>query len=211
MNTPSSSPIIGPSHNERGGRGVPRLCCMMSGGGRTVLNLLDAIDAGALVARIELVISSSASVAGVERCRSRGLDVLVMPGVIDASVLEDVLGERRIDAVVLAGYLKLVRIPHRYRGRIVNIHPALLPKFGGKGMHGQHVHGAVLEAGEAESGCTVHLVDEEYDKGTMLLQRRCPVLATDTPESLAARVFEQECLALPEALRAWLPTLVPIE
>jgi formyltetrahydrofolate-dependent phosphoribosylglycinamide formyltransferase len=178
---------------------------MISGGGRTVLNLLDAIERSDLVARIALVISSSADVAGVQRCRDRGLLVEVMPGVIAAERLGAVLEQHAIDAVVLAGFLKLLRIPEAYRGRIVNIHPALLPKFGGKGMHGDHVHAAVLAAGETETGCTVHLVDDTYDTGKVLLQKRCPVLRGDDVKMLAARVFEVESEAYPEALRNWLP------
>jgi phosphoribosylglycinamide formyltransferase 1 len=178
---------------------------MISGGGRTVLNLLDHIERGDLFAQIALVISSSESVAGVQRCRDRGLIVEVMPGVIPSDLLATTLDRHAIDAVVLAGYLKLLRVPAAYRGRIVNIHPALLPKFGGKGMHGDHVHAAVLAAGETETGCTVHLVDDTYDTGKVLLQKRCPVLRGDDVKMLAARVFEVECEAYPEALRNWLP------
>jgi phosphoribosylglycinamide formyltransferase-1 len=123
-----------------------------------------------------------------------------MPGAIPAAALAAVLDEHRIDWVVLAGYLKLVDIPASYRGRVVNIHPALLPDFGGAGMHGHRVHEAVLAAGRAESGCTVHLCDEVYDRGRVILQKRCPVLPDDTPETLAARVFELEKAAYPEAL-----------
>ncbi len=182
---------------------------MISGGGRTVLNLLDRIERGELFAQIALVISSSASVAGVQRCGDRGLIVEVLPGVIGEDALEAVLARYEIDAVVLAGYLKLLRIPASYRGRIVNIHPALLPKFGGKGMHGDHVHAAVLAAGETETGCTVHLVDDTYDTGKVLLQKRCPVLNGDDVKTLAARVFQIECEAYPEAIKAWLPRLQP--
>jgi phosphoribosylglycinamide formyltransferase-1 len=109
-----------------------------------------------------------------------------------------------IDWVVLAGYLKLVPITDRVRGRVINIHPALLPNFGGKGMHGMHVHRAVLEAAErgevSESGCTVHFADEEFDQGKIIEQRRCSVSAQDTAEEIAARVFELECACLPSAL-----------
>ena len=177
---------------------------MISGGGRTVLNLLDHIERGDLFAQIALVISSSESVAGVQRCRDRGLIVEVMPGVIPSDLLATTLDRHAIDAVVLAGYLKLLRVPAAYRGRIVNIHPALLPKFGGKGMHGDHVHAAVLAAGETETGCTVHLVDDTYDTGKVLLQKRCPVLKGDDVRTLAARVFGAECEAYPEAIAGWL-------
>jgi formyltetrahydrofolate-dependent phosphoribosylglycinamide formyltransferase len=179
---------------------TPRVCVMISGGGRTLINLLDHIERGSLKAKVAVVIASDGACAGVERARARRVPVLVMPGVIPGEVLERTLREHHIDFVVLAGYLKLVNIPRGYEGRVVNIHPALLPKFGGKGMHGRRVHGAVLAAGERVSGCTVHLCDGEYDTGRILLQKTCPVMAGDTPDTLAARVFEVEKAAYPEAL-----------
>ena len=105
------------------------------------------------------------------------------------------------DLVVLGGWLSLLRIPPAYAGRVINIHPALLPAFGGKGMYGRRVHAAVIEHGCKLSGCTVHLVDDQYDNGPIVLQRACPVLDDDTPETLAARVFEEEKVAYPEAIR----------
>ncbi|MCC6660064.1 MAG: phosphoribosylglycinamide formyltransferase [Phycisphaerales bacterium] len=178
----------------------PRLAVLLSGSGRTLVNLLDHIDSGALKAAIPLVIASRECV-GAQRARDRGVPaVLVVPGTIPAATLATVLDEHRIDWVVLAGYLKLVEIPPAYRGLVVNIHPALLPDFGGPGMHGRHVHEAVLAARRTQSGCTVHLCDEVYDRGRVILQKRCPVLPDDTPETLAARVFELEKAAYPEAL-----------
>lgn len=178
----------------------PRLGVLLSGGGRTLLNLADEIDAGRLDARIGLVIASRECL-GAQRARERGLAVEVIPGVIPADSLEHLLRRERIAWVVLAGYLKLVDVPAAYQGRVVNIHPALLPRHGGLGMYGHHVHEAVLASGDSESGCTVHLVDDEYDRGETVLQLRCPVLPGDTPDTLAARVFEQECAAYPAALR----------
>jgi phosphoribosylglycinamide formyltransferase-1 len=101
----------------------------------------------------------------------------------------------------MAGFLSLWEIPPELHGLVLNIHPALLPKFGGKGMHGHHVHEAVLAAGETESGCTVHYADNTYDTGPIIVQRRVPVRPGDTADTLAARVFEQECIAYPEAIR----------
>jgi phosphoribosylglycinamide formyltransferase-1 len=114
----------------------------------------------------------------------------------------------------MAGFLSLWTIPSDFQGRVLNIHPALLsptegghPRFGGKGMHGHHVHEAVLAAGETESGCTVHYADNTYDTGPIILQKKVPVLPTDTPDALAARVFEQEKFAYPEAIRLVMKTL----
>jgi len=178
----------------------PSIAVLISGGGRTLLNLLDRIEQGSLRARIPLVIAS-VECPGARRARDRGLHVEVLPGVIPADQLAQTLREHKIDWVVLAGYLKMLRIPAGYEHRVLNIHPALLPKYGGKGMFGHHVHEAVIRAGEKESGCTVHFCDAKFDTGPIVLQRRCPVLPNDTPETLAARVFEQECLAYPEALQ----------
>lgn len=183
-----------------------RLVLLISGGGRTALNILDEIERGALDAEIALVIASR-ECAGADRCRERGLDVIVEQGVIPPDRLKDILRGARADLVCLAGYLKLLPIPEGWAGRILNIHPALLPKFGGPGMYGDRVHRAVLEAGETESGCTVHECTDEFDRGTIVVQRRCPVLPDDTPETLAARVFEQECIAYPEAIRITLGKL----
>ncbi|MEL6497308.1 MAG: phosphoribosylglycinamide formyltransferase [Planctomycetota bacterium] len=185
-----------------------RLICMISGGGRTVLNLQDTIDRGELNATIPLVIASR-DCAGVERCQARGLNVQVLPGNLSSAQLAAVLIEHNADLACLAGYLRLIPVPTGWEGRILNIHPALLPKFGGPGMFGNRVHQAVLDAGETESGCTVHLCDDKYDTGPIITQRRCPVKPDDTPETLAARVFEQECIAYPEAIRAVLTKARP--
>lgn len=179
---------------------IPRLAVLISGGGRTLLNLHDHVRCGDPPAEIALVIASS-ECPGAARARERGLTVEVVPGVIPAARLEALLNAHRVDWVLLAGYLKLLDIPRSYEGRVLNIHPALLPKFGGRGMYGRRVHEAVLAAGERESGCTVHFCDARFDTGPIVVQRRCPVLPQDTPETLAARVFGEECLAYPEALR----------
>ncbi len=198
-----SSPPTTPSAP---GTGTPtpgpraRLAVLLSGSGRTLVNLLAAIAAGTLHAEVVLVIASRECL-GAQRARDAGLDTRVIPGEIPASTLAAALDETRTDLVVCAGYLKYVHVPPSYAGRIVNIHPALLPRHGGPGMFGDRVHAAVLAAGDSESGCTVHLVDEVYDHGPVLLQRRCPVQPGDTVRSLADRVFEQECVAYPLALQ----------
>ncbi len=172
----------------------------ISGGGRTLLNIHDLITSGELNAAIPLVVASRVC-AGADRARERGLHTLVIPGNIGREELARLLAPLGIDYVVLAGYLKLLPIPPGFARRVINIHPALLPKFGGKGMYGHHVHEAVLAAGEKESGCTVHYCDSEFDRGEIILQARCPVYPTDTVDSLASRVFDLECRAYPAALK----------
>lgn len=178
----------------------PRLAVLLSGSGRTLLNLLDAIARGTLNAEIVLVIASRECL-GAERARAAGLDTRIIKGEIPAPELQRLLDSVHADLVACAGYLKYLHVPPAYAGRIVNIHPALLPKHGGPGMFGDRVHAAVLAAGDTRSGCTVHLVDDVYDHGQILLQRDCPVLPTDDVHTLAARVFEQECAAYPQALQ----------
>lgn len=173
---------------------------MLSGSGRTLLNLLSAMRGGRLHAEVGLVVASR-ECAGAEHARAAGIETVVMPGAVPAAALGSLLREHAIDWVVCAGYLSYLNVPQEYAGKVVNIHPALLPAFGGKGMYGRRVHEAVLRAGAAESGCTVHLVDEVYDHGKILLRMTCPVLPGDTPETLAERVFALECRAYPEALQ----------
>ena len=183
-----------------------KVVCLVSGGGRTVLNLLDEIEAGRLDAEIPLVVADRDCQA-VERLGARGVCVERIDWPKGTRPEEwgkrawPRIEEAGADLVCNCGFLRLLAIPPAWEGRIMNIHPGLLPRFGGKGMYGHHVHAAVLEAGEKESGCTVHFVDAVYDRGPIILERKVPVLAGDTPESLAARVFEQECLAYPEAIR----------
>ena len=178
----------------------PRLLIMLSGGGRTMLNLAASIKSGELPAEIAAAIVSR-ECPGADAARNLGIPVEVVAGEIPDHELEALANRHQATWIVLAGYLRRVHIPRALAGRVVNIHPALLPKFGGPGMYGKHVHEAVLRAGETESGCTVHLCDGEYDRGRIILQERCPVLPGDTPESLAARVFEAECRTFPRALR----------
>lgn len=164
------------------------------------MNLQDAIDLGDLRATIALVVASRPC-RGVERARARGLNVVINPPGGDSNHVADLLELHRVSWIVLAGYLHLFPIPPAYRGRVVNIHPALLPEFGGPGMYGHRVHEAVLRAGRRTSGCTVHMCDEVYDHGDIVLQLTCPVLPGDTPDTLADRVFVQECKAYPLALQ----------
>lgn len=181
-----------------------RLLVFLSGSGRTLANLFDRIDDGSLPAEVALV-ASNRPCKGLDIAQDRGIGTLVIEGSPTPDQLDALVAEHRIDWIVLAGYLKLVPITDRTRGRIVNIHPSLLPRFGGPGMHGMKVHNAAVVAARAgeitESGCTVHLADETYDTGPVILQRSCPVHADDTPQALADRVFQLELEAYPEALR----------
>jgi len=183
-----------------------RMGVLISGSGRTMVNFAQRIAAGSLNATIAVVIASRPEIAGIERAKELGLPVVVIPRKQFPAVepfseaITDALGRHDVELIALAGFLSLYRFPARYRWRVLNVHPALLPKYGGKGMYGHHVHEAVLAAGETESGCTIHFADNEYDHGPIILQRRCPVLPGDTPEALADRVFHQELLAYPEAV-----------
>ena len=177
-----------------------RIVALISGGGRTVLNLQQAIERDGLSAEIVHVIASRENLAGIQRVEEIGLPVSIPdPQNYDLD-LEQLINLQEPDLICLCGYLKKVQLVPAWAGKMINIHPALLPAHGGKGMYGRHVHQAVLDAGDEVSGCTVHFVDDLYDHGPMLLQRSCPVEPGDTPETLAARVFEEECKALPEAI-----------
>jgi formyltetrahydrofolate-dependent phosphoribosylglycinamide formyltransferase len=188
-----------------------RLAILLSGSGRTLENLLEWIAAGRLNASVEVVIASRGDVRGVEVAQRAGLPTRVLPQGTHSTAewsaeIFAACRAAKADLVVMAGFLKLVEIPADFAGRVINIHPALLPAFGGQGFHGMHVHRAVLARGCTVSGCTVHLVDNEYDHGRIILQKTVPVLPDDTPESLAARVFAVECHVLPEAIARFSPS-----
>ncbi len=184
-----------------------RLVVLISGGGTTLKNLLEKIAAGQLAAEIALVISSTSKARGLDIAREAGIPTQVIVRKRFATPEEHseaVFGAcraARCDWVVMGGYLTHVLIPPDFENRVLNIHPGLIPAFCGKGFYGAHVHEAVLEYGAKISGCTIHFVDNEYDHGPIILQKVVPVLDDDTPESLAARVFQAECEAYPEALR----------
>jgi phosphoribosylglycinamide formyltransferase 1 len=180
-----------------------RLAVAISGRGSNLAALLAALPAGS-PAEVALVLSNRPAAGGLEIARQHTLPTVVLADPADATAWLDALSEHRIDLIVLAGYLKLVppALVNRYRGRIINIHPALLPAFGGPGMYGHRVHEAVLALGAAVSGATVHLVDEVYDRGPILAQARVPVLPGDTPETLAERVLELEHRLLPAVVLA---------
>jgi phosphoribosylglycinamide formyltransferase 1 len=163
--------------------------------------LIEACQQGHVPATVTAVVAPVEGTAASEIAQTLGVPVLVVEAGDDyPNRLLEALSE--CDWVCLAGFMRLlpVEVLRAFPGRVLNVHPALLPKFGGKGMYGMHVHRAVLEAGEQESGCTVHVVTEAYDEGPIVLQARCEVLPEDTPETLAARVLALEHEAYPRAL-----------
>jgi phosphoribosylglycinamide formyltransferase-1 len=193
------------------------LAVLLSGSGRTLQNLIDLIGAGQLNARVSVVIGSRPNLGGLKRAAKAKLLNFVVDRRESASLADfsqkvfSLCDDAGADLVVCAGWLSLLEIPARYENRIMNIHPALLPSFGGKGMYGHHVHEAVLAHGCKVSGCTVHFVNNEYDAGPIVLQRTCPVLEDDTPDTLAARVFAAEIVAYPEAIRLFAQNRLKVE
>jgi phosphoribosylglycinamide formyltransferase 1 len=184
-----------------------RLAVLLSGSGTTLQNLLDRTAEGRLQAKVNLVVSSSAEALGLERGKRAGIATAVVERK-EFSSREDfshrvfnLCREAGVDLVCLAGFLQLLVIPDDFNQRVLNIHPSLIPAFCGKGYYGHRVHEAVLAYGAKVTGCTVHFADNQYDHGPILLQRPVPVLNDDTPDTLAARVFAQECEAYPEAIR----------
>jgi phosphoribosylglycinamide formyltransferase-1 len=180
-----------------------RIVALVSGGGTTLQNLIDRQTNGRLAGRLVGVVSSRADALGVERAERAGLPVAVVerdrtPG-WPGRVWDDVRSFTP-DLVCLAGWLHLLPIPSDFRLKVLNIHPGLLPAFGGKGMYGRHVHEAVLAYGAKVTGCTVHFADDTYDTGPILVQRCVPVREGDDPDTLAARVFQAECEAYPDAI-----------
>lgn len=180
-----------------------RVAVLVSGSGTNLQAMLDALT-GEAPARIHLVLSNRSDAGAIDRARSAGVPTVVLSDPTDGHEIIGHLRDHQIDLVVLAGYLKLVpeSVVEAYADRMINIHPALLPSFGGKGMYGTRVHRAVLESGATVSGPTIHLVSAEYDRGTIVAQWPVPVLPGDTPESLAARVLEVEHQLLPAVVWA---------
>ena len=184
-----------------------RLAVLVSGTGRHLQNFVDLAAGGELDARVAVVVSSLRDAYALERARAAGLPSHVVrrrdfeSQEVFSDAVTAALEPYEPDLIVGAGYLQRYIFPPKYRGRVVQIHPGLLPKYGGQGMYGHHVHEAVIAAGEQESGCTVFIADHEYDRGPTILEKRVPVLLDDTPETLAARVFEAEREAYPEAIR----------
>ena len=183
-----------------------RIGVLVSGGGTTLQNFLDLEKAGRLDGEVAVVVSSDAAAKAVERARKARKSVRVVGWNRDMGVqgfsnrVTKVLDRERVDLVLMAGFLKLYRFPQDYLWRVMNIHPALLPAFGGKGMYGMHVHEAVVKSGVKVTGCTVHFADYAYDRGPVILQRTCPVQFEDSAEDVARRVFALEKEAYPAAV-----------
>lgn len=186
-----------------------KLGVMLSGTGRTLQNLIDLIAAGELDATVSVVVASRPDLVGSERATKAN----IMNFVVDRRSISDraefsrkvfaLMDDAGVDLVCMAGWLSLIDIPKAYEGRVINIHPSLLPSFGGEGLYGSRVHQTVIDHGVKVSGCTVHFVDAEYDNGPIILQRACPVLESDDAHALADRVFEEEKLAYPQAIRLY--------
>ena len=184
-----------------------RIAVLLSGSGTSLENLLEHIDSGAVPGHVEVVIASKEKAFGLERARRRGIPAVAVVrkqypevGAFN-DALHAALDDYDVNLVLLLGFLSPFETRGKFDGRTMNVHPALIPAFCGKGFYGHRVHEAVLEAGVKLAGATVHFVDAEYDHGPIILQEAVPVQDDDTPDTLAARVFEQECLAYPEAIR----------
>lgn len=186
-----------------------RLAVFLSGGGSNLQSIIDKCSEGYIPADVALVVSNSQKAFGLERALMAGIEGVVYRrkkfpnGETAYNWLLDLLIDRKIDIIALAGYLKLLPPPvvSAFKNRIFNIHPALLPKFGGTGMYGMKVHRAVIEARETESGVTIHKVDEIYDHGEIVAQEKVPVFPEDTPDELAARVLKLEHSLYPKVLK----------
>ncbi len=184
-----------------------RLAVLISGSGTTLQNIIDHIDQGTLDAEVVCVISSRSNAYGLERARKHSIPAIALPfkQFPDSSAFSwaiwDEVRKYNADLVALAGFMSLLEVPPDFAHRIMNVHPALIPAFCGKGMYGHHVHEAVLAYGAKVSGATVHFVDEHYDHGPIILQEAVPVLPDDTPDSLAERVQAKERELYPRAIQ----------
>jgi phosphoribosylglycinamide formyltransferase 1 len=183
------------------------LAVLASGSGTTLQNILDRISDGSLNAKVSIFIASRSGIKAIDRAKNAGIPTCILQRK-EFPFLESfsekifkTIESHNADLTCLAGYLSQLIIPIAWTGKVMNIHPALLPSFGGKGMFGHHVHQGVLDYGCKVSGCTVHYVNNDYDAGPIILQRTCPAYNTDTADTLAHRVFEEEKIAYPEAIR----------
>ena len=193
------------------------LAVLLSGSGKTLQNLIDKIGDKTLNAKIQIVISSSPDAYGLKRAKKNNIPATVVKysdynsaEVFSNAIIKEI-EEYPIDLIILAGFMHLFKIPDKYSGKVMNIHPGLIPSFCGKGYYGHHVHEAVIESGVKVSGCTVHFVDNEYDNGPIIIQRTVHVHEGDTPDTLAQKVFKEECLAYPDAINLFAEGRLKIE
>jgi phosphoribosylglycinamide formyltransferase-1 len=195
-----------------------RIAVLASGSGTDLQSILDACGSGQIDGKVVLVVSNNPDAYALERGKKHGAETVVVDhrGKNREEHEKEISAEiekREIGIIVLAGYLRMFTsyFVNKYKNKIINVHPALLPKYGGKGMHGMNVHRAVLEAGDEESGCSVHMVTEEIDGGPIIGQMRVKVLESDTPESLQARVLEKEHILLPLVVQWFAEGRVKVE
>lgn len=194
-----------------------RLAVLISGGGTTLQNFLDRIQDHSLPARVVVVVASRPDAYGLERARQAGIPAVAIPRKTYPDVerfndaLHAELAHHEIDLIALGGFLSPFQPRARFAGRVLNVHPALIPAFCGKGYYGEKVHRAVIDSGVKISGCTVHFADDQYDHGPIVLQGAVPVLDTDTPAALAARIHAVENELYPEAIRLWAAGRLSIE
>ncbi len=193
------------------------LAILISGGGTTLQNIIDKINDGSLNARIQVVVSNSPDAYGIKRAEQNSIPTAIVQrkghyqsDTFSKSIIKEI-EEYPVDLIILAGFLHLFMIPDSYVGKVMNIHPGLIPSFCGKGFYGHHVHEAAIRSGVKISGCTVHFVDNEYDRGPIIIQRTVNVNADDTPDTLAQKVFKEECIAYPEAIRLFTEGKLKIE
>ncbi|MEE8597561.1 MAG: phosphoribosylglycinamide formyltransferase [bacterium] len=193
------------------------LAVLLSGSGKTLQNLIDKIGDKTLNAKIQIVISSSPDAYGLKRAKKNNIPATVVKysdynsaKVFSNAIIKEI-EEHPIDLIILAGFMHLFKVPDKYSGKVMNIHPGLIPSFCGKGYYGHHVHEAVIESGVKVSGCTVHFVDNEYDNGPIIIQRTVPVHEGDTPDNLVQKVFKEECIAYPDAINFFAEGRLTIE
>lgn len=195
----------------------PGLIALISGKGRTLANLIDRYKQGKLLVPVQLVISSNTEAYGITIAKSNNISFEIVPrkSFTDdrefSGNITQIIEKREFKLIVLCGFVHLYLFPEKWLGKVLNIHPALLPKFGGKGYYGIKVHKAVIKSADTVSGPTVHYANLEYDRGPIILQSQVPVLRTDTPEILQERVFQEECVIYPKAINMVLEGKVPFK
>ena len=193
------------------------LAILISGSGTTLQNIIDKINDNSLNARIQVVVCNSPDAYGIKRAEQNNIPTAIVQHkghnqteTFSNTIIKEI-EKYPVDLIILAGFLHLFKIPDSSAGKVMNIHPGLIPSLCGKGYYGHHVHKAAIESGVRISGCTVHFVDNEYDRGPIIIQRTVHVDTDDTPDTLAQKVFKEECIAYPEAIRLFAEGKLKIE